>query len=273
MLKSSESLSFKSAAPRTSNSSTQAPANAVLCTDDQTYQVRQVQSSNAVFVVQPTESDPVPEEDGTIPPVVLSSIAQCAATLELVLTSPPTIAILKETLPIYIGPESIPAKDSLLKTSGKTIFEDVPFSRGEFDKAWKALCAFDLEGRAWIPAGSALVGVWRSVVSAATLQGVSLGDIFPLATLEGLVAEDDHPSVLFRAIIDRLGSEDEDTMGGCESLFPEISIDHSNNTRRCDIGPRENRALGRSDFTGSARKFCRRHSSLGLHPGLAKSLT
>lgn len=231
-----------------------------------------MQSSNSVFVVQSTESDPVAEEDGTIPPVVLSSIAQCAATLELVLTSPSTIAILKETLPIYIGPESIPAKESLEKTSRKTIFEDVPFSREEFDKAWKALCAFELEGRVWIPAGPALASVWRSVVSAAILKGVNLRDIFPLATLEGVLAEDDHPIVLFRAIIDRLGSEDEDTMDGCESLFLEIPIDHSNNTRRCDIGPRENRALGRSDFTGDTRTFCRRHPRPGLHPGLAKSL-
>lgn len=242
-----ESLSLKSAALSPSDGSTQAPANAVLCTDNQTFQVRQVQSSNSVFVLQPSESS-FASEDDAIPLVALSAIAQCAATLELVPTSPAAIAVLTETLPIYTGPESIPALGSSEKTSRETIFEHVPFSRGEFNKAWKALSAFEIEGRSWIPAASSLTGVWKSLVSAATLRGVDLGDGFNMTALEGVVEEDDHPVVLFRAVIERLSSEDEDLMDGCEFLFLDTPIKYTDNARRCDTGPRENCSLGRINF-------------------------
>lgn len=208
---------MKSEALNPSDGSNLAPANAVLCTNNQTFQIRQVQSSNSVFVLQSLEKSVV-SEDEAIPSTALSAIAKCAVTLELVPTQPSAIAILKQLLPVYTGPDSISASGSLERTSRETILEHVPFSRGEFDKASKELCAFELEGRAWIPAASLLRSVWKSVILAATLRGVNLGDGFPMTTIEGVAEEDGHPSVLFRAVIDRLGSEDEDLMDGCESF-------------------------------------------------------
>lgn len=216
-----ESLTLKSAAPGLSDGSSQAPANAVLCTDNQTFHIRQVQSSNSVFVLQPSEGS-LGSEDDAIPSIALSAIAKCAATLELVPISPSAIGTLERLLPVYTGPESILALGSSDMKGKETTPNDVPFSRGEFDKAWKELCAFDIEGRTWVPTASILTSVWKSVISAATLRSLNLGDGFSMNTLEGVVDEEDgYPSALVHAVIDRLCSEDEDLMDGCKSFFLE----------------------------------------------------
>ena len=77
-----ESLWLKSAEPSSANVDSKQPSpGAVLCTDAQTYQLRQVQSSNPIFILQPAESR---RGDNEIPFPTLSAIAQCTATLELI---------------------------------------------------------------------------------------------------------------------------------------------------------------------------------------------
>ncbi len=77
-----ESLCLKSAeSPNANDQSKQPGLSAVLCTDDHTFQLRQVQSSNSVFVLQPSESH---RDDNKFPASSLLAIAQCTSTLELV---------------------------------------------------------------------------------------------------------------------------------------------------------------------------------------------
>ena len=102
----SESLCLKSAeTPNANVGSSQSGPSAVLCTDDHTYQLRQVQSSNSVFILQPSETF---LGDNLVPTPSLSAIAQCTATLELM--SSDTAAsfaivsrLLKKSLPSYRG--------------------------------------------------------------------------------------------------------------------------------------------------------------------------
>ena len=105
----SESLWLKSAeSPIANDASKQPGPNAVLCTDDHTFQLRQVQSSNSVFILQPSESR---RGENEITPPILSAIAQCTSTLELV-TSNAAVSItlicllLKESLHEYKGIET-----------------------------------------------------------------------------------------------------------------------------------------------------------------------
>lgn len=102
----SESLWLKSAETPNANVDSKQPIpSAVLCTDDHTFQLRQVQSSNSVYIVRPSESL---HEDHEIPSPSLSAIARCTSTLELV-TSDTAASfamvsqLLKESLPQYEG--------------------------------------------------------------------------------------------------------------------------------------------------------------------------
>ena len=187
----------------------------MLCTDNQTYQVRQVQSSNSVFVLQPSESIQISTDD-SIPSTSISAIAQCAVTLELVAASPSPAAYLKQTIPLYLGSESFSTSRSAEVIGRDAIVKSVPFSSGEYNIAWKELCGFELEGQALLPAASSLMHIWESIISAAALNGVSLSGSFPLNTIKGTVEEDGHAHSFFRAVIDRLCSENVDLEGGCK---------------------------------------------------------
>ena len=202
-----QSLYLKSSKSEQSGGAAQAPTNAVLCTDSQTFQVRQVQSSNSVFVVQSAES--TPRTNDVLPSSSLSAIAQCAVTLELNPTSPSPVEFLKQSVPTYAGPESIPAISSVDKTDRATLLANAPFSSREFDEAWKGLCYFELHGQAWQPASSLLANVWKSALSAATLRGVELSGTFATDPLQGIVEEDGHPGVLFQAVVGLLRLEDD----------------------------------------------------------------
>ena len=104
-----ESLWLKSAESSSSNVDSKQPSpSAVLCTDNHTFELRQVQSSNSVFILQPSENR---HGDNKIPSPSLSAIAQCTSTLELV---PSDIAascamisrLLRTSLPPYKGPDT-----------------------------------------------------------------------------------------------------------------------------------------------------------------------
>ena len=208
-----ESLSLKSSAPNASASSAQKSEQAVLCTDDQTYQVRLVHTSNSVFVLQPSENSLVLDGNSS-PSSNLSAIAQCAATLELAPAAPSATTFLKQCLPVYRGPkahtENEARSQSLSGSAGKvcrqTILENAPFSLAEFERSWEELCAFEEEGQAWLPAASSLINVWKSILTAATIRSVKLEESFALTTLRGAVEEDEHPRALFDAVVYRLRS-------------------------------------------------------------------
>ncbi|KAL2044402.1 hypothetical protein N7G274_003107 [Stereocaulon virgatum] len=215
-------LTLKSIVP---SSSSQTPANAVLCTDNQTYQVRQVHSSNSVYVLKPCETslgyDSMPTEG-------LSAIAQCTTTLELIPAPSSATIFLKQTLPVYSGLESCTqsstASTPLGKRNKRAVFEDAPFSLGEFEKACEDLCVFEVDGQAWLPTVSALANLWKSTMSGAKMRDVNLGESFSIATLCGIVEEDGHPIALLKAMIDRLSSNNSDLVDDDIALSKEKAV-------------------------------------------------
>ena len=191
----------------------------MLCTNSQTYQVRQVQSSNSVFVIQPSKAKPA---DGSISSNNLSAIAQCTATLELIHVVPAAIGFLKQHLPVYAGPQSIAdlaiGTPSAEKLGKESLLRDAPFSVGEFNHACKELCIFEEEDQAWMPTNSMVAGVWKSIILAATMRSTDLDGGFAIATLSGIVEEDGYPFTLYKAVLDRLSPGDDDLMEGCGCL-------------------------------------------------------
>lgn len=175
-------------------------------------------------MIQPSENSSEAQHNG-IDSVALSAVAKCAVTLELVPTQPSAIAMLRKILPLYKGSKSSPALDSSEETNKAKIIEDLPLSRGEFDEAWKELCAFEREGKSWIPVASSLIDILKSVILAATLRGVKIEDVFAMDELEGVVEEDGHPDTLFRAVIDRISVQNTDSVDRRKSLCPDIHFE------------------------------------------------
>ena len=209
---------MKSAALNPTEDSSQTPRNVVLCTDNQTYQVRQVQSSNSVFVLQASKTEP---KDDDIQLPSLSAIARCTATLELIPAMPSGAAFLRQAIPVYRGSEDDDERLEPEASESKcraALLEDAPFSSGEFEKAWKELCVFEEGSQAWLPTPLVLFGVWKSMISAATVRSIDLGEDFSIAALRGTVEEDGHSSALFQAVMNKLSFDGiEDLMDECES--------------------------------------------------------
>ncbi|CAD6580795.1 MAG: hypothetical protein ASARMPREDX12_000268 [Alectoria sarmentosa] len=210
----SESLWLKSAeTPTTNLDSKQSGSSTVLCTNDHTYQLRQVQSSNSIFILLPSES--VLEDNQTTTPS-LSAIAQCTATLELIPSDPAASFamashLLKESLPSYKGTDTDVGLGTHITFSRKykdkkAIFQDAPFSTEEFDKTWNQLCAFEVLDRAWLPTPSTLTLAWKSILSAATVRGVNLEKSFDFKSLVEMVGHDGFPEALIIAVVIRLAS-------------------------------------------------------------------
>ena len=96
------------------------------------------------------------------------------------------------------------------------IRQDAPFSTNEFNEAWKQVCAFEVLGRPWLPTPSALAMVWKSILSAATIRGVSLENSFGLRSLAEVVGNDGYPWPLVMAVMTRLTSNTEILKDDCE---------------------------------------------------------
>ena len=133
---------------------------------------------------------------------------------------PAAVVFLKQHLPVYGGPQSITeltARTPLAERFSKeSLLWNAPFSVGEFDNACKELCIFEAEDQLWIPTDSMLAGVWKSIMYAATMRSVDLGNSFGVVTFSGTVEEDGYPLDLFKAVLARLSSGDADLMEGCE---------------------------------------------------------
>lgn len=212
----SESLSLKS----------DANSQAVLCTENATFQIRQVHSSNSIFILQSSETQ---REEHYVPTTSLSAIAQCNASLELTPIPSSTMEyqatkFLREHLPVYkgfvtdLGSET--GGEFRDRKSKADMMDDSPFSSGEFDMAWHGMCAFEVGGQAWLPTSSALVSVWRSIVLAAIEGVINLEQRFHITALEKTMDDTGHPWPLSRAVAINLSTHIDRTKDGCESLAP-----------------------------------------------------
>lgn len=193
----------------------QADPKIVLCTDHQTYQVRQVHSSNSCFVVQRSQAQQVCEND-IFPAPSISSIAQCTATLELAQNSGSVEAYVRLTLPIY---DATDRKHEIPEAARKSVFmDDAPFSVYEVREACRIACAFECQDIMWRPNASMLLRLWRSITSAATLKGIEFVNPFAKASMTQMLEEDDFPAGFLDAVLARLVPKNTNLEEGCKSV-------------------------------------------------------
>lgn len=202
--------------------------HAVVCTDTQTFNVRQVQSSNSVFILHASGNDLLPDDSST-PDANIVAIAQCVSTLELVPPSITSLAALRQTLPIYNladheNHNGLAAHSNETEKFGRhKAFQNTPTSQREFDDAWLEVCAFELDRQAWIPSADSLKGIWASITNAAAAKDIDLTKRFRAIDLADIVEEDGFPNALFKAVIRRVSIANGSLISGCTFVYP-ISV-------------------------------------------------
>ncbi|EEH06783.1 conserved hypothetical protein [Histoplasma capsulatum G186AR] len=157
--------------------STSSDAYVNLCTTTQTYMVRQVHSSNCIYLTQPCRSTTPhqPQQPKPDAPACITTIAKCNATLELVKmdssNSYSAFPYLQRALRVYSGTHAEEGRDvdmldgsdgdtGLSAASTNTtvrrererkrerrrvmrkVFADVPLSLAECERGWVEMCGF-----------------------------------------------------------------------------------------------------------------------------------
>ena len=191
--------------------------NAVICTQNQTFELRQVQSSNVLYILGPSDTISANKSIGTGMSGV-TALGQCKALLEVVLVTPAATVFLKQILPVYNDPAIEPVMNLSIDKRKSKLRQaiDSPFSSGEFDLAWIELCGFEIEDEAWRPSVTMLARSWASILTAATINGLDLTESFLSQQLAGMVEEDGIPIVVMDAIFERLKPDDHKPMNGCK---------------------------------------------------------
>jgi sister chromatid cohesion protein DCC1 len=202
------SLSIKSQPPSSMSGPTSQPAYAVLCTPNASFQLRQVQTSNNLFVTRPT----LEAHGNEIPVPTTCAIASCSATLELHPSDGSAMAYFQDVLPLYdlVDGEVDAAGNGKCKD---TIFPDIPLSEGQCEHGWRELMAFEFAGSSWRPSASTLSQVWKSINAAALAEGVKLDSQFLTDDVANAVAEEGFPASLAVAILQRLSTDDQERDG------------------------------------------------------------
>jgi sister chromatid cohesion protein DCC1 len=180
----------------------------VLCTPDRTFQLRQVQTSNSLFVTQPA----LETHGNEIPVPVTRAIASCTATLELHPSDASAVALLREVLPVY----DIIAGDVDATGNGRSkaaTFDDIPLSDAQCQSGWTEAIAFEHEDGSYQPSVNALAQVWRSINAATLAEGVKLDSQFLTDDITRAVAEEGHPPGLVEAILRHLAKDGQEPDG------------------------------------------------------------
>lgn len=196
-------LSIKSQPPPPSGTPNAKPAYAVLCTPDKSFQLRQVQTSNSLFVTSPA----LEAHGNAIPAPTTRAIASCATTLELQPAVESAVSYLEAALPLYHMVEGEVDADQNHSTKAG-VFADIPLSDGQCQNAWDELTAFELDGNSYRPSADVVSRVWQSINAAALAEGIKLEKQFLKNDVAKLVEEDGYKAPLCLAVLGHLTSAD-----------------------------------------------------------------
>ena len=180
----------------------------MLCTPKKTFQLRQVQTSNSLFVTQPA----LETHGNEIPIPGTCAVASCTATLELHPSDESAGVLLRDALPVY----DIVAGEADATANGKSkasVFDHLPLSQGQCEAGWLEITAFEHGDSSYQPSADARSLVWRSISAAALAEGVKLDSQFLTADITKAVAEEGHPPGLVEAVLAFLSAEGQDVDG------------------------------------------------------------
>ena len=92
------------------------------------------------------------------------------------------------------------------RISKLTLLTNLPISYDEFEKSWADMCAFEIDGQAWRPSAQSLVGVWKTIMSASTVQGIDIAHQFRINDVCETVEVDGYPREMVTAVLQKLST-------------------------------------------------------------------
>lgn len=176
---------------------TESGGNAVLCTANKTFNVRQKNSSNSVYILQPSKNLPdLPSITG------VEAMAKCQSTLELtVCKASAAAAYMKRMLPTYFSNGFANSETALEKHQ---LFDGIPFSREECEDAYRELAVIRHpdSGMCFRPTAQVKIQVWHAIVETAVAAGIDLTLPVVGKDLLSLIDGDKHDSTIAEAVLD-----------------------------------------------------------------------
>lgn len=183
-------------------------SNAVICTHTKTYNLRQVNTSNSVYIAQPNCEE---DDGGDLSFAGLQAIAENNSSLELNLI-PLHVnnakSYIRAALPTYASTGHSQSKELV---SRDHLFANIPFSETECDVAFETMACFQLEDPAgcFIPSGQAKVQVWKAILEQATAHSIDLTEPVSLEKSTWIMpATEEWPTALSHAVRDSVSSSD-----------------------------------------------------------------
>jgi len=194
-------LLLKSASA-TKDSSTFNPSHVVLCTPNQTYEVRQVQTSNQVYIIR---ADGSTDGDEHAQRESLTAFATSTNTLELAKLDKSDTSKVKtakqyllDILPTYHG--SI----GNTKVTKEEVYSNLPYSEEECEEGWIDTIAFTHGSHAYKPSARVLVNLWRTFSESLIIEGTSTANKLQRDDLDSIIEGSDYPQSLWEAVFDHL---------------------------------------------------------------------
>ena len=175
---------------------------AFLTTTHKTYLIRQVHTSNTLYITSPSHDVP-----GT------TAISQCRSALEC-LPAPVRHAesTLRALLIAFAEPQDIDIRPSNPQ-SKSYVFAHTPMSHDECQTVWKDLVAFEHSGQSFRPTAAALARVWKWLLEIAYANALNLAGPVQKETIDKMLeGEDEWPSTLVDAIFLKLSADHADSL-------------------------------------------------------------
>ena len=218
------SLKLKSTPPSSTSG-----GHAVLCTPSETFSIRQVQTSNSIYLLQPhvpTPATPPPDLDTfpEIPLPGLTIVSTATSYLELLPSTPSPVPHLYQTLPVYHGWDTDESNDeSGMETESPasegyaSLLEHAAVSDGEFLRAWTDTGGFELSKVPHRPSAAVSLQLLNKISVASTISAISLTNSskpFTTFTIWNAIDEDSLPIPLLESFLRRVCDPTQGTWGG-----------------------------------------------------------
>ncbi|TGZ80918.1 hypothetical protein EX30DRAFT_44308 [Ascodesmis nigricans] len=191
-------LQIKATTPPEKAPTSSSAYNAVLCTSSQTYALRQVSTSNTIFLTTPDATGQR-----------LTATSTITSHLELFPNPNSPSALLQPHLQPYNGWEDADIRSTTMEdvvdepVTRMSLLPELPISDGEFTEAWRASGAFEWRGKIYQPTPTVLVKALQVIFTATTAErlgietevGVKIEDIMkaidddevPRGLIEGVI--------------------------------------------------------------------------------------
>lgn len=167
--------------------------------------MRQVQSSNTVFVTRPLLAQ---DPESGIANSSICAFAKCSSVLELhpqtkdeKIKAKTATELLQRVLRVYTGADDEFMDEHSKGSRKEELFEDIPYSQQECEQAWRDLMAFERHGASWQATPKVLLELWDVIIETTQAEGIHLEEEFDVRDLKAKIDDTNAPRELMVALL------------------------------------------------------------------------